>query len=191
MTYFIDYVTLLLINMTAGLVVLSWYIYKGIDEPTTAGWSSAFGIVGLIAFVCGLHMTLTWPLDVEIIKTSFNIPFGEMSIFFGVLFLGAALSISKNWDLFPLSIYAFFAGLAAVILGARIFDLGLTKRPDMSAAGFILAGIGGIMSGIYLKFRSSKVLRIAGSLALAAAAAIWALTGYMAYWSHMLPVDKW
>ena len=36
----------------------------------------------------------------------------------------------------------------AVVLGVRAASLGLTAKPSLTAAGFILAGLGGLMAGL-------------------------------------------
>jgi putative membrane protein len=46
--------------------------------------------------------------------------------------------------LLTLAIYVFFAGIAAVVIGIRIMNLGLTKQPFLSGVGFILTGLAGI-----------------------------------------------
>jgi putative membrane protein len=133
----IDYLTLMLISMTAGLFLLAYYVYRGIGAKDTRRWVPGFVMTGLIALVTGLHMSLTWPLT-----GSYNIAFGEMSVLFGILFLGAALALWKGWEMSTVSIYAFFAGAAAIVIGARVINLGMTKRPVISGIGFILTGVG-------------------------------------------------
>jgi putative membrane protein len=56
----------------------------------------------------------------------------------------------------------------------------------LSGVGFILSGICGIFSPVVVWQRDKKELRIIGSLVLFAASAIWAWTGFLAYWMHML-----
>jgi hypothetical protein len=55
--------------------------------------------------------------------------------------------------LLTLAIYVFFAGIAAVVIGIRIMNLGLTKQPFLSGVGFILTGLAGICAAptLYLK----------------------------------------
>lgn len=84
---FIDYITLMLINLVAGLVLLAAYVYFGLDEPNQKRWIPGFGVVGAIALVTGLHMTFTWP-----VIGSFNIAFGETTVLFGILFVGTGTS---------------------------------------------------------------------------------------------------
>ncbi len=177
---FIDYVTLMLVNMTAGLVILACFLWTDIVAAERRRWSPAFAVPGLVATVCGFAMTFSWPLP-----DPYNIMFGEMSVLLGVLWLGAAWSLAKGWDLRPLGIYALLAGAAAVLIGIRIIDLGLTAKPMLSGAGFILTGLAGVFALPVLVFDKHTWLRRLGSLWLLAAAAIWAMTGYMAYWMHL------
>ena len=183
---FVDYLTLLLINMIAGLATLVIYVVKGLDDPNQSKWAPAFALPGLIALVIGLHLALTWPLP-----GPYNAAFGDLTVLFGILFLGAAFAIAKGWDLLPLGIYAFFAGLAAVLVGVRIIHLGLTSQPILSGLGFILTGLGGIFAAPVLYCRSNKLLRYLGAAVLTVAVLLWALTGYLGYWMHLESFAKW
>jgi putative membrane protein len=182
----IDYLTLMLISMTAGLAILAYWVVSGINSDNKKAWIPGFVLTGFINTAAGLHMTFTWP-----IVGSFNIAFGEMSVLFGVLFLGAAIALWLEQDFRTVAIYAFFAGLAAVVVGARIMNMGLTKQPLMSGIGFILTGAGGLFAWLcclaepHVSLRTSKNLRLGSAIVLLTAAAIWAITGYGAYWSHL------
>ena len=188
----IDYLTLMLVSMTAGLLLLAYYVYRGLDDENPQRWVPGFVMTGFIALITGLHMSLTWPLP-----GSFNIAYGEMSVLFGILFLGAALALWKGWEMPTVAIYAFFAGVAAVVVGARIINLGMTKRPLVSGMGFILSGLGGIFAWLcclakpILSLQTNRMLRAIGALVLVGAALIWALTGYMAYWEHLASFAEW
>jgi putative membrane protein len=176
----IDYVTLLLVNMVCALVVLAFFLWCGLGHMDTGHWAPAFGICGLVATSAGFAMTLTSP-----IPKPFSMAYGEMSVLLGVLFLGAAWALMRGWSLLPLSIYAFFAGAAAIVLGVRFIDLSLTPVPLLPGAGFILTGLGGVGAGAALWRHDIKTLRLAGALVMLAAAAIWAFTAGMGYWAHM------
>ncbi len=182
---FIDYVTLMLINMVAGLVVLAWFLWSDLDKPHTARWAPAFAMPGLVAVVCGFAMSFSWPLP-----QPYNVAYGESTVLFGILFLAAAWCLAKEWDVLPLGIYAFFAGWVAVLIGIRIIQLGLTQKPGLSGIGFIVTGLGGVMAGLILTYRKNLILRRLGAIVLTLAAIIWAMTGYMAYWYHLLPPAK-
>jgi putative membrane protein len=182
---FIDYVALMLVNMVAGLVTLAWFLWSDMDKPHTARWAPAFAMPGAVAVICGFAMSFTWPLP-----RPYNVAFGESSVLLGVLFLATAWCLAKEWDLSPLGIYAFFAGWVGVLIGIRIIQLGLTQKPDLSGAGFILTGLGGVLAGLILTHYQSIILRRIGSAVLMLSALIWAMTGYMAYWGHLVPPVK-
>lgn len=177
---YIDYLTLMLINMAAGLALLACYVCLDFDGGNSKRWVPGFAIVGFLALITGLHMTFTWPLP-----GAYNVAFGEMSVLLGVLFLAAALAFAKDWDLLSLAIYAFFAGLAAFVIGVRIIGLGMTLKPWFSGIGFILTGLAGVFALPALYLRSRRSVRLLGTIVLATAAFIWAITGYTAYRGHL------
>lgn len=178
---FIDYLTLVMINMIAGTVLLAYYLWKGLDDADQKPYSAAFGGVGLLALVLGLHLSFTWPLP-----GAYNIAFGETTTLFGLVFLGTALSLAKGWSLVPVAIYAFFAGLDGVLVGVKILSAGLTKEPVFSAIGFILAGAGGIFSApFFLWFRENRMVRFLGILLLLVTALLWGVTYYGALGGHL------
>jgi putative membrane protein len=179
---FIDYVTLMLVNMAAGLVVLAFFVAFAVHKDDRRAWSPAFAVAGLIASICGFVMTFTWPLPYP-----YNIAFGELSVMFGLLYLAAALSLAKGWNLMPVGIYAVFAGAVAILVGIRIIVLSLTAKPALSGIGFILTGSIGVLVPLLLCMKKVKVIRLLGTLLPLAAAFIWAWIGFTAYWLHLLP----
>jgi putative membrane protein len=184
---FIDFLTLVMINLVAGTVLLVYYLWKGIDEKDQRPFAAAFGVVGLVGMVTGLELSFTWPLP-----GSFNVGYGDTSALFGTVFLGAAIALSQNWELLPVSIYAFFAGIDAVIVGIRILVLGLGQEPLVAAIGFVLSGLGGIFAFPFLKwFKNNKAVRYIGVIVLLLAALIWAVTFYNALWAHLASFAKW
>jgi putative membrane protein len=176
---FIDYVALMLLNMTVGFVVLAFFLLMGLQGERKR-WVAPFAMVGLVAFLGGLHMIFTWPLP-----GAYNSAYGETSVMLGVIYLGIALSLAKDWNPAPIAIYGILAGLAAVVLGVRIMNLKMTMQPQLSGVGFILSGLGGILAALAFCMPSRKALRSTGALALILAAFIWAMTAYLAYWAHM------
>ncbi len=183
---FIDYITLMLVNMVAGLFLLACYVYQWLDDTDQKRWIPGFGMTGGIALATGLHMFWTWPVN-----GSFNIAFGETTVLFGILFIGAALSLAQGWELLTVAIYAFFAGLVAIVVGLRLINLGLTRQPLLAGIGFILTGLGGVFAAPTLYLKTNRTWRLIGTLVLVAAALIWALIGYMAYWGHLDTFQKW
>ena len=183
---FIDFVALLLINMAAGFFLLACFLYWGLGGVDPKRWVPAFSMVGIIALISGFRMAFTWPLP-----GSFNVAYGEMSIVLGILFLGGALAVAKEWDLKLVAVYGLFAGVAALLIGIRIIDLGMTKEPLLSGVGFILSGASGILATPVLYLRTRGGIRLLGAIVLVATALIWARTGYKAYWGHLDNFSTW
>jgi len=184
---FVDYLSLIMINLVAGTVALAYYLWKGMDDADQRPYAAVFGVTGLLALVLGLHMSLTWPLP-----GSYNVGFGEATTLFGVVFLATGIAISQGWSLLPVAIYAFFAGVDAIVVGSRILSLGLTKEPILSAVGFISAGLGGVFAApFFLWFKTNKTFRLLGALVLLLTAALWAFTFYNALWGHLEAFGKW
>jgi putative membrane protein len=183
---FIDYITLMLVNLAAGLTLLAAYVYFGLDGKNQKRWVPGFGVVGAIALVTGFHMVLTWP-----VTGSFNIAFGETTVLFGILFTATSLALAMGWELFTLGIYGFFAGLVSFLIGCRIINLGLTLMPMLAGSGFILVGLGGIFSTLTLYLTTNRLLRTIGSVVLMVAALIFAFIGLSAYWIHLANFSTW
>lgn len=175
----IDYVTLMLLNMAAGLYILAYYFFRGVDDPEPRRWVPAFGVPGLVATVGGFHLIFTWPLI-----GPYNSLFGECSVLLGVLFLGAAVAMGLRVSLWPLAIYGLLAGLAAMVLGVQIVNLGLTKTPLIAGGGFFVTGLAGVLAAPIIYWRL-KLLRLLLSLILLGAATLWAALAYVSYWMHM------
>jgi putative membrane protein len=183
---FIDYITLMLVNLAAGLTLLAAYVYFGLDGKNQKRWVPGFGVVGAIALVTGLHMVFTWP-----VTGSFNIAFGETTALFGILFTATSLSLAMGWELLTLGVYGFFAGLVSFLIGCRIINLGLTQSPMLAGSGFILVGLGGIFSAPTLYLTTNRLLRTIGSVLLIVAALIFAFIGLNAYWAHLANFSTW
>lgn len=190
---FINYLSLMLVNMAAGLMVLAGYLFWGLDGKEKAceacngrGWAAAFFATGMIAFCCGLHMTLTWPLP-----GSYNIAFGEPSVLLGILFLSAALTVAQGWGLIPVCIYAVFAGITSVVVGVSIIGLNLTKAPLVAGAGFILTGAAAILFAPSVWFRRNQLLRSMVILFLVVSSGLWMIMGVKAYQGHLAMFVNW
>ncbi len=184
---FVDYLTLMMSTILAGLGLLAHYLYAGMNGKEDRAYAAGFGVVGVLGLILGLHMVFTWPLP-----GSYNIVFGEAMVLFGSVFLAAGLALGLGWNLRPVTIYAFFAGLYAVIGGARIISLGLTREPLLSGLGFILAGLIGLLSApVYRLLRVSLMLRRLAALALLVVVALWGVTFVNALWGHLESFKNW
>jgi putative membrane protein len=184
---FIDFLTIVMINLVAGSVLLAYYLWKGIDEADQRPYAAAFFVTGLVGLVTGFQLAFTWPLP-----GSFNVGYGDAATLFGVVFLGTAIALWQGWSLVPISIYSFFAGIDAIIVGFRLYSLQLGQEPLVAAVGFVLAGLGGVGAFPFLQwFKDNKVVRWIAIVVLIVTAGIWAVTFYSALWAHMADFAKW
>jgi len=184
---FIDFLTLVMINLVAGTVLLAYYLWRGIDEKDQRPYASAFFVTGLLSLVTGLQISFTWPLP-----GSYNVGYGDATTLFGLVFLATSISLWQGWNLLPVSIYSLFAAIDALIVGVRIYSLNLTKEPLISAVGFVLAGFAGL--GVFpflMWFRENKIVRWIGILLLLGTALLWGITFYGSLWGHMESFAKW
>lgn len=184
---FIDFVTLLLTNMGAGFLILAAYVARGMDQEDQRPWSLGFGAVGLVAVIFGGGLVTSWPLP-----GPFNSAFGECSVLLGILFLMAGLGLALGWRLSVIAGYAIPAGLAAIVFGVRILQLGLTKAPIPSGAGFILSGLAGLFALPTVTIgKNSLPWRYFAAFVLLGIAAMWLFTAVMGISGHMSGFSKW
>ena len=183
---FIDYLTIIMINLVAGTALLAYYLYKGFEAEDQRPFAAGFGIVGLLGVSLGLMLTISWPLP-----GSYNIAYGEATTLFGGVFLATAFALYHRWDLKPVAVFAFFAGVYAVIVGIRIISLNLTKEPVISGVGFILAGLGGVLAFPSLGLLKNKTFRLMAVAVLAITALLWAVTFYTSLWGHLDSFKTW
>jgi putative membrane protein len=184
---FVDFLTLVMINLVAGTVLLAYYLWRGIDEKDQRPYAAAFFGVGLLSLVTGLQLSFTWPLP-----GSYNVGYGDTTTLFGVVFLATSLALWQGWNLLPVSIYAFFAAIDALIVGVRIWSLQLTQEPLISAVGFVLSGLAGLgVFPFFMWFRKNKTVRWIGILLLLGTAVLWGITFYGSLWGHMTSFSKW
>ncbi len=189
---YIDYITLMLINMAGGLAVLGLYVLLGVDKEQGKTWGVALMMAGVVGLVTGLCMSMTWPIpDLSAVEEGSsnlrfaNVAFGEMSVLLGVLLLGGGAALMKKWSLWPLTIYAFVAGVVAMVIGIRLWGLRLTTEPAMAGIGFILTGLCGVLSGPFLWVRKRLAARVLAAVIILAAAVLWTITALGAYWVHL------
>ncbi|MDH4120860.1 MAG: DUF981 domain-containing protein [Deltaproteobacteria bacterium] len=176
----INFVTLMLLNMAAGLALFGLFIGRLDGRKPDNAFAPPFAVVGFIGLITGFRMIFSWPLI-----GSYNILFGETTVWFGALFLALAWVLTRQSDLLPLAIVGGFAGLAALVLGARVLDMGLTAAPPLAAMGFILTGLGALLAAPAAALGYPKPVMIAGRLVVFAASAVWLMFALMGYWMHL------
>ena len=90
------YNTIMGVAAGVGLLLVVWFGAQLSRRQLIVfeGWALAFGIVGVILFITGLHMTLTWPLSA--IAPWDNIYFGEPCLAFGTLLSATAFYLWRR-----------------------------------------------------------------------------------------------
>ena len=117
---FIDYLTLIMINLVAGTALLAYYLYKGFDAEDQRPYASGFRDRRLAG--CRPRPDANLYLAPA---SSYNIAYGEATTLFGAVFLATALrsqpGLGPEADhrVTPSSQASY-----AVIVGIRIISLG-------------------------------------------------------------------
>jgi len=188
---FIDYITLLLVNAAAGLLLTAFYLVWGLDRPHQNHWAAGFAAVSVVALAAGLHMALTWPVPrlPEANLVWANVAFGELTVLAGALFLAMALATAKNWPLTGVAPLALVWGLTAMVIGAYMIRLNLSNAPLLTGSAIILAGAAAVGAApLFARVRPpGSVPMIRGLLAvmLAVAAGIFLFIAAGAYLVHL------
>lgn len=126
------YNTIMAVAAGAGLVLLVHLARDLLTEPaqtSSDGYALAFGVIGVILTLTGLHMTLTWPLAPDFAFD--NIVFGEPALLLGVMLLAVAVyAWRRGSDLLATSdamdrIKAIARPMTPLILGAGLANLAI------------------------------------------------------------------
>jgi putative membrane protein len=174
-----DFVTLLLANMAAGLVVLAVYFLR-LPVETRHGYGIALLLSGIVAAVGGFYMSFIWPLP-----GAYNSLFGELSVLLGTIFAAVGWSLMTNGRLTGVAIYALIPSILAVMLGMRVLGLGMTAQPLMAAIGFWLTGVGGLLAAVAVFTALRRGPSVVAGIVLVLAAGVWLLVATASFWMHM------
>jgi putative membrane protein len=182
---FIDWLTLLLLNMMVALVLHALFMGRLIEKDPKK-IIPGFLLTGAIALIAGFRMVFEWPLP-----GPYNIIYGELSVLFGGFLFMAGLAVAFGWDLLTIGVYALFGGAVSALLGVRILVSGMTSEPLVAGLGFIVTGGTAILTLPGLAFPKLKWLRILVAIGALGSAVIWILVGFPAYWAHIDSFAKW
>lgn len=183
---FVDYTAVMLVGVSAGFVILAHYLYTSPPPEARQPWAAGFFAAGLLGLLTSVPMLVNWPLP-----GGYNVAFGEPALFLSVAFLGAAVTLALRWEPLVPALYGFFGGIMAVVVGARIADLGLTQSPAVAAVGYIAAGLGGMLTLPAINYRTTRWLALAAAVCLGIAAIAFLFTGYLAFWAHIADFSKY
>ena len=182
---FIDWLTLLLVNMMVALILHALFMWRFIEkEPKKI--VPGFLLVGAIALIAGFRMVFTWPLP-----GPYNIIYGELSVLLGGFFFMAGLAVAFGWDLLTIGIYAVFGGAVSILLGIRIWVSAMTSEPFVAGLGFVITGATAVITLPALALPKMKWIRWIVALAGLVSAVIWIVVGFPAYWAHIDAFGKW
>lgn len=182
---FIDFLTLMLINMAVALVLFALYVFFFFEKDSKK-MVPGFLVVGALALITGFRMIFTWPLP-----GSFNIAYGDPTVLLGAFFFMAGLAINFGWDLLTIGIYSAVAGATVIFLGVRIFDLKMGSNPLEAALAFVGSGATAILALPSIALPKVKWIRWLTALAAIVTAAAWVYVGFSAYWGHLSSFSKW
>jgi uncharacterized membrane protein len=131
------YNTIMSVAAGAGLLSLVWFVrivVRG-EEANYEAWALSFGVPGGVLLATGLHMTLTWPFAKYFPFD--NIIFGETSLGFGSLLVGAAFYLwRRSTTLQSVAAPGAFLADAAMPMSFWIVGLGLSLIA-IAAAGVV------------------------------------------------------
>ncbi len=182
----IDYAGVMLVGVSAGFVILAHYLYVNPPPEARQPWAAGFFAAGLLGLVTSLPMVLTWPLP-----GGFNVAYGEPALFLSIAFLAAAVTLALKWEPLIPALYGFFGGIMAIVVGARLINLGLGQQPWVAGLAFIAAGLGGMLTLPAINWRDRRSIAITAAILLGIAAILFLFTGYSAYWTHISDFAKY
>lgn len=182
----IDYLCIMLVSIASGLVVLALYLHRRPLAAERPEWAMGFAAPGFLALVTGLPMVVVWPLP-----GSYNIAFGEPALFYGVVFLAASHSVARRSDPILPGVIGLFGSATAILIGLRLWDLGLTDIPWLAALAYVAAGLGGLLALPALLRPGALWLSRGASVFLVLGAGVLAVTGGAAYWQHLQGFVSW
>ncbi|NUR83994.1 MAG: DUF981 family protein [Nonomuraea sp.] len=150
------------------VVALGRRLLRGEPLARLEGWALAFGALGTVLTLTGLHMTLTWPLAKQGFTID-NIIFGEPCLAFGVILLAAALYLWKRGHLItesddriglvadtagPISLFVAAMGLACFGIAAAGWTYTLFAAPPQEPISGLFADLplleATFISGLYV-----------------------------------------
>lgn len=148
------------------------------------GFAAAAGAAGAYLFVCGVAISFTWPFSQA--GGVYNVLFGGVATFGGLIFLSGAVALALNADLRPVTYFAAVVGVYAVVDAAAIIQYGLTREPLMSALSYLAFAAPAILSAVFARLESKRWRLLFAVFAFFFAAA-WLLEATSFTFAHLNP----
>lgn len=180
MAIFPDYLTIMLIDLAAGLLVLTLFLWKLSKPKEYSRYTIGFFMTGFLGLITALPMVLMWPLP-----GSYNIAFGEPMLFFSVILLAIGFAIEKHWAFDSIVVFGVLGAIMSIVIGVQIYNLGMTNSPFAAMGGYVLTGLGGLIAAPLLYHPKNKGLLVTATVLFVLAALLWLYIGYSAYFVHL------
>ncbi len=154
-------------NLTLlGVLLMGLAFYAGtkyVLRKDYANLDREFGYfllaIGGYFTVYGLFDSLLWPAPMT---GAYNILFGDSMAVLGFVSLMGGISLVKNLGLGFVSIFAFFAGIYALVSGVAGYNYGMTSAPLALLGMYMGAGVSGILMPIAYFTRELSALSTHG-----------------------------
>jgi uncharacterized membrane protein len=105
------------------------------NRKPRVGFSVAIGLSGFYLFLSGIIISFIWPFSIS--SGVYNILFGGMATFGGLVLLTGAIVLFLNANPRPVSYFAAVAGVYAVVDAYAMVTYALTSAPVLSALGYL------------------------------------------------------
>ncbi len=162
------------------IVYLLLMIRNKENEKTNKSFGYFLVLSGIYFVLYGLFFSLLTPKP---IGTSYSILFYDPLTILGFLAIFSGIVIIKNLDTIFIAIFAFFAGIYAIISGVSGYQLGMTKEPLALLGLYAASGLAGILF-LPLNF-SKKIPGIIIIILLVIAALLAFYIGGSAVYEHL------
>lgn len=135
--------------------------------------------MGAYSLFYGLFESTTWPFP-----GGYSILFGDTYAILGFLAIASGFTILKKGNMEFIGIFAFFAGLYALMSGIAGYQLNLTRSPLDMFGMYLGAGGAGILL-LPLVFTRNRIIAILVIIALVASGVLALITGLPAIKEHI------
>ena len=105
------------------------------DKSLRMGFAAAIGLCGFYLSLSGITISLAWPFTIS--GGVYNVLFGGIATFGGLVLLASATFLFLNANPKPVSYFAAIAGLYAVVDAYAIATNSLTSAPLLAALGYL------------------------------------------------------
>ena len=144
----------------------------------------AAAALGLYLFISGVSIGIIWPFTIS--GGLYNVLFGGIATFGGLILLAGAATLVLNSNARPLSYLAAIGGLYALVDAISILYNGHTLTPAVSALGYLAFSLTAFLSVPATHVKGKLWMRVF-ALSSFFFAAVWLFLAVSFTWSHLIP----